>query len=68
MLKKWSFWLTFLVIYIALVAGIGAFVEVSTYFAGDYLKELLGANRWVLYYVLPLFIAFTVTALTNKKE
>jgi hypothetical protein len=68
MLKTWSFWKTFLIFYIILVAGIWGFVALSTYFAGDYLKQLLGSNGWVLSYVLPLLIAFMVAALTNKKE
>ena len=68
MLKTWSFWKTFLVSYLALVAGIWGFVEASTYFTGDYLKQQLGSNWWVLYYVLPLFIAFVVVRLTYTKK
>jgi len=68
MLKTWSFWKTFFTFYLALVAGIWGFVEASTYFAGDSLEQLLGANWWVLYYVLPLLIAFVATAATNKEE
>ncbi len=68
MLKTWSFWKTFLVSYIALVTGVWGFVEASTYFAGDYVKQLLGANWWVLYYVLPLFIAFVAARLTHTKK
>ena len=68
MLKAWSFWKIFLASYIVLVTGVWGFVEAATFFAGDYLKQLLGSKWWVLYYVLPLFIAFSATALTNKKE
>ena len=68
MLKTWSFWKTFFIFYVALVAGITAFVEAATYFAGDYLKQLLGPNWWVFYYVLPLFIAFVVARQTHTKK
>jgi predicted NACHT family NTPase len=68
MLKTWSFWKTFFTYYLALVAGIWGFVEASTYFAGDSLKQLLGPNWWVLYYVLPLLIAFVAATQTNAKE
>jgi hypothetical protein len=65
MLRTWSFWKTFLISYAALVAGIWGFVEASTYFSGDYLKQLLGSNWWVFYYVLPVLIAFVVVRLTH---
>jgi hypothetical protein len=68
MLRTWSFWKTFFIFYVALIAGIWGFVEATTFFAGDHLEQLLGSKWWVLYYVLPLFIAFSATALTNKKE
>jgi len=68
MLKTWSFWKTFFIFYLALVAGVAAFVEAATYFTGDYLKQLLGANWWVFYYVLPLLIAFVVVRLTHAKK
>lgn len=68
MLKTWSFWKTFFISYAALVAGIWGFVEASTYFAGDYPKQLLGLNWWVLYYLVPLFIAFVAAGLTHAKK
>jgi len=68
MLKTWSFWKTFFTVYLTLVAGIWGFVEAYTYFESDSLKQLLGSNWWILYYLLPLFIAFSSTALTNAKE
>jgi hypothetical protein len=68
MLKTWSFWKTLFTFYVTLVAGIWGFVEAATFFAGDYIKQLLGSNWWVLYYVLPLLIAFVATAATNKEE
>lgn len=68
MLKTWSFWKTLLISYAVLVAGIWGFVEVSTYFAGDYLKQLLGPGSWVFYYLVPLFIAFVAASLTHAKR
>jgi hypothetical protein len=68
MLKTWSFWKTFLASYIVLVTGAWGFVEASTYFAGEALKQLLGSNWWVFYYVLPLFIAFVAARLTYTKK
>jgi hypothetical protein len=68
MLRTWSFWKTFLLSYAALVAGIWGFVEASTYFTGDYLKQLLGSNWWVFYYLVPLFIAFVAASLTHAKN
>ena len=68
MLKTWSFWKTFFISYAALVAGIWAFVEAVIYFTGDSLKQLLGANGWVLYYVLPLLIAIVAARLTYAKN
>lgn len=67
MLRTWSFWKTFFTAYIALVAGIWGFVEAYTYFESDSLKQLLGSNWWIYYYLLPLFIAFSVATLTNAK-
>jgi hypothetical protein len=68
MLKTWSFWKTFLIFYIILVAGIWGFVAISTYFAGDYLRQLLGANGWVFSYVPPLLIAIVASRLTYAKN
>jgi hypothetical protein len=68
MLKAWSFWKIFLASYIVLVTGVWGFVEAATFFAGDYLKQLLGPNWWVFYYVLPLFIAFVAARLTYAKK
>jgi hypothetical protein len=68
MLRTWSFWKTFLLSYAALVAGIWGFVEASAYFTGDYLKQLLGSNWWVFYYLVPLFIAFVAARLTYARK
>lgn len=68
MLKTGSFWKPFFTVYLALVAGIWRFVEAYTYFKGDTLKQLLGSNWWLYYYVLPLFIAFSIGTLRNAKE
>ena len=68
MLRTWSFWKTFIISYAALVAGIWAFVEAATYFTGDYLKQLLGSDGWVFYYLVPLFIALVAARLTYAKK
>jgi hypothetical protein len=68
MLRTWSFWKRFFAYYLALVVGVWAFVEASAYFTGESLKPLLGPNWWVLYYVLPLFIAFAASAAANRQE
>ena len=68
MLKTRSFWKTFLLSYAALVAGIWGFVEAATFFTGDYLKQLLGSDGWVFYYLVPLFIAFVAAMLTHTKK
>jgi hypothetical protein len=68
MLRTWSFWKTFLLSYAALVAGIWGFVEASTYFTGDYLKQSLGSNWWVFLLSGTLFIALVAASLTIQKN
>src|SRR6266508_3915474 len=65
MLKTWSFWKTFLTLYLTLVAGIWGFGEAYTYFKDDSLKQILGSTWWIIYYLLPL-IGAVLIALSKK--
>lgn len=68
MLKTWKFWKTFFTTYFALVAGIWGFVQIYSFFREDSLKQLFDANWLIIFYIIPLFIAFSVATLTNKEE
>src|SRR6266496_5213515 len=68
MLKTWSFWKTFLTLYLTLVAGIWGFGEAYTYFKDDSLKQILGSKWWIIYYLLPLIGAVLIALSKNAKE
>jgi GTPase SAR1 family protein len=68
MLKTWPFWKTFFTAYLALVAGIWGFGEAYVYFKDDNLKQLLGSNWWIYYYVAPLFIAILFAVWMHSGE
>lgn len=53
--------------YIGLVASIWGITEVYAYFTGDDLKAILGPNWWLVFYLLPLVIAFLVMASHRAK-
>src|SRR5687768_2895919 len=67
-LQTWSFWKTFFTVYIGLVGGIQVFADPLISFEGESLKQFLGSNWWIYYYLIPLFIAFSVAMLTNAKQ
>jgi len=68
MLKTWSFWKTFFTTYVALVAGIWGIVQIYSFFREDELKQLFNSNWLMVFYIIPLFIAFSVATLTSKER
>ena len=68
MLKTWPFWKAFFTAYLALVGGIWGFVQVYDYFERDVLQQWLGPSGWIIYFLLPLPIAFSVAVWSKAIE
>ena len=68
MLKTRPFWKAFFTAYLAMVGGIWGFVQVYDYFERDVLQQWLGPSGWIIYFLVPLPIAFSVAVWTNRRR
>ena len=67
-IKTKKFWITFVFSYGPAIGGLWIFFDVFTYFTGEKLKEILGGYWAIIFYGIPLIMAFTSAYFLGKKR